>query len=144
MKPIAKKTVRNGSEFQRVLSDRKTSVTPVETKLPSREKCYSENPWQHHFPVEVTQERRYTADNYPFFITNIDRNSYIVITPSELGICLGWKGQYICCVTRGREGRGGEGRGGEGRGGEGVREGGGERGGRGGREGRDDCYTLLF
>ena len=43
-----------------------------------------------------------------------------------LGLCLGWKGQCICCVARGRggeervgEGRGGEGRGGEGRGGEG-------------------------
>ena len=54
-----------------------------------------------------------------------------------LGLCLGWKGQCIRCVTRGRElgregGRGGEGRGGEGRGGEGR---GGE--GRGGREGGD-------
>ena len=33
-----------------------------------------------------------------------------------LGLCLGWKGQFICCVTRGREGgRGWEGRGGDGR-----------------------------
>ena len=51
----------------------------------------------------------------------------------QLGLCLGWKGLCIRCVTRGkggegegrggdgtgREGRGGEGRGGEGRGGEG-------------------------
>ena len=29
-----------------------------------------------------------------------------------LGLCLGWKGQYICCVIRGR--KGGEGRGEEG------------------------------
>ena len=44
----------------------------------------------------------------------------------KLGLCLGWKGQCICCVTRGRgeEGMGGKGRGGEGRGGEGGREGG--------------------
>ena len=52
-----------------------------------------------------------------------------------LGLCLGWKGQWICCVTRGREG----GIGGEGRevgsevGREGLREGG--RGGEGGRLG---------
>ena len=35
----------------------------------------------------------------------------------SLGLCLGWKGQLICCVTRegGREGRReGRGRGGEG------------------------------
>ena len=55
----------------------------------------------------------------------------------KLGLCLGWKGQRICCVTRGREGgREGEG-GGEGRGGEGGREG--ERGGEGRRgEGRGE------
>ena len=40
----------------------------------------------------------------------------------KLGLCLGWKGQWICCVTRGREGEGGgEGRGREGR--DGGREG---------------------
>ena len=33
----------------------------------------------------------------------------------KLGLCLGWKGQCICCVTRG--GRGGEGGGREGGGG---------------------------
>ena len=66
-------------------------------------------------------------------------------------LCLGWKGQLICCVTRGMEGgseggRDGEGRGGErrgadgrggerrgGKGGKGWREGG--RGGEGGRRG---------
>ena len=57
-----------------------------------------------------------------------------------LGLCLGWKGQWICCVTRGREGGiGGEGRevGSEG-GREGLREGGREvGGGDGGREGRE-------
>ena len=37
----------------------------------------------------------------------------------QLGLCLGWKGQCICCVTRGRDG-GREGR--EGRGGEGGEE----------------------
>ena len=51
---------------------------------------------------------------------------------TELGLCLGWKGQLIRCVTRGREG-GREGR----RGGEG------REGGDGGREGRDDCYTYY-
>ena len=60
-------------------------------------------------------------------------------TPSdELGFCLGWKGQCICYVTRGRGREGGrEGRGGEGK--EGGREGrAGWRGGReGGREGRE-------
>ena len=44
-----------------------------------------------------------------------------------LVLCIGWKGQWICCVTRGRErgkgGKGGEGRGREGRGGR-VGEGG--------------------
>ena len=68
---------------------------------------------------------------------------------TQLGLCLGWKGQWMCCVARGREGgrggegrggegrgRGGEGRGGEGRGGEGRGGEGGEgRGGRGGRGG---------
>ena len=51
---------------------------------------------------------------------------------SELGLCLGWKGQLICWRER-REGKGGWGReGGEGREG-GWGEGGGEReGGRGG------------
>ena len=53
----------------------------------------------------------------------------------KLGLCLGWKGQLICCVTGGREGgregKGREGRGGEGRGGEG-RVGEGREGGRGG------------
>ena len=47
-------------------------------------------------------------------------------------LCLGWKGQCICCVTRGREG-GSEGMGGEGW--EGGREGGGRGGREGGREG---------
>ena len=65
-----------------------------------------------------------------------------------LGLCLGWKGQLIRCVTRreggrvgGREGRGGEGgrEGGREEGGRGGRE----RGGRGGREGRADCYTYY-
>ena len=65
-----------------------------------------------------------------------------------LGLCLGWKGQRICCVTRGREvegrGRGGEGRGWEGR--EGGMEGGreGERGGEGrGGEGRGGEMTVI-
>ena len=44
---------------------------------------------------------------------------------NQLGLCLGWKGQWIRCVTRGREGGGGEGR----------------EGGNG--EGRDDCYTYY-
>ena len=57
---------------------------------------------------------------------------------------IGWKGQCICCVTRGREGgrregRGGEGRGGEGRGGEGR---GGE--GKGGREGEKGCMLYIL
>ena len=77
---------------------------------------------------------------YPVIPTGI-----LTVTTKKrtLGLCLGWKGQGISCVTRGREGgegRGGEGRVGEGRGG---REGGKERGGRGGREGRDDCYTYY-
>ena len=56
----------------------------------------------------------------------------------RLGLCLGWKGQYICCVTKGREGegRGGEGRGGEGRGGKG-------RGGEGGRRGMTVIHILM-
>ena len=82
---------------------------------------------------------------------------------TELGLCLGWKGQWICCVTRGdggREGEGGKDEGGrKGRGWrevvgrEGGREGGreegreggqgeGREGGEGGREGRGDCYTY--
>ena len=44
-----------------------------------------------------------------------------------LGLCLGWKGQGICCVTRGEGGREGK----EGN----MKEGRGE-GGRGGRGGR--------
>ena len=48
---------------------------------------------------------------------------------NKLGLCLGWKGQCIYCVTRGERGREGGGR--EGRGGEGREVG----GGRGGREG---------
>ena len=50
----------------------------------------------------------------------------VKIESSLLWLCLGWKGQGICCVTRGREGvreGGREGGGGEGRGG---REGGSE------------------
>ena len=47
----------------------------------------------------------------------------------KLGLCLGWKGQLICCVTRRREGR------------EGMVGRGGEESGGGGREGRDDYYT---
>ena len=53
----------------------------------------------------------------------------------ELGICLGWKGQCICCVTRGREG-----------GREGRREGGkeGAEGGRGGREGGMTVIHIII
>ena len=72
----------------------------------------------------------------------------------QLGLCLGWKGQLICCVTTGREGgRGREGMrqaGREGRregGREGLREGGRGRreGGReGGREvGREGGMTVI-
>ena len=59
----------------------------------------------------------------------------------KLGLCLGGKGQWICCVTRGgwREGVGREGERREGREGMGG-EGGRGEGGRG--EGRDDCYTY--
>ena len=53
-----------------------------------------------------------------------------LVASTKLGLCLGWKGQCICCVTRGREG----GRGGRERGREGGRE---VRGGDGGRRGRE-------
>ena len=70
----------------------------------------------------------------------------LVLKSSELGLCLGWKGnEFVVSLEGGREGgRGGEGRGGdgEGRGGEGEERRGRERGG-GGREGRDDCYTYY-
>ena len=71
-----------------------------------------------------------------------------------MGLYLGWKEQWICCVTRGREGRevrvgrvegrGGEGRGGEGRGGE-ERGGEGRGGGEGGegREGGSGGMTVI-
>ena len=61
-------------------------------------------------------------------------------TRKILGLCLGWKGQWICCVTRGEGERGGEGREGGREGGrdEGGRGGGGREGGReGGRGGRE-------
>ena len=59
---------------------------------------------------------------------------------AKLGLCLGWKEQWICCITRGRQGgKGGERRGGEGRGGKG-REGRGWEGRVG--EGRNDCYAY--
>ena len=67
----------------------------------------------------------------------------------ELGLCLGWKGQCICCVTRGGGREGGEGRGGRevGRGGDGWREGGmggGWGGGGGGREGGMNVIHILI
>ena len=56
-----------------------------------------------------------------------------------LWLCLGWKGQWICCVTRGREG--GKGGGEEGReGGHNVGEGGREEG---GREGMTVIHILM-
>ena len=64
-----------------------------------------------------------------------------------LGLCLGWKGQRICCVTRGREGgRGGDGMGWEGRGGDGRggREGEREKGGEGGRGGMTVIHIILM
>ena len=60
--------------------------------------------------------------------------------PIKLGLCLGWKGQWICCVTRGREGaEGREGRGGREGGREGERREGEKREGerREGREGEE-------
>ena len=54
---------------------------------------------------------------------------HYVVTGVLLGLCLGWKGLCIRCVTRGREGR--EGRGGEGRGRGGEESGGEGRGGEG-------------
>ena len=61
------------------------------------------------------------------------RTEHYQLASNKLGLCLGWKGQCICCVTRegGREG-GREGR----EGGEGGREGGRQGGREGGREGR--------
>ena len=62
-----------------------------------------------------------------------------------LGLCLGWKGQLICCVTRGRKGREGgrEGGGGRWREVEGGMEVEGEREVGGGREGgEDDLYIF--
>ena len=71
----------------------------------------------------------------------------------KLGLCLGWKGQCICCVTRGREGGREGGRGGTpregglgrlGREGRGGREGGREGGRDGGRErGREGGMTVI-
>ena len=71
---------------------------------------------------------------------------------SILGLCLGWKGQLIYCVTRGEGGDGGRGgslgeggrEGGEGgrEGGRGGREGGREGGGE-GREGMTVIHTLI-
>ena len=61
-----------------------------------------------------------------------------------LGLCLGWKGQYICCITRGMEGgRGGRDGGREvGEGGRERREGG--RGREGGMEGgREGGMTVI-
>ena len=51
------------------------------------------------------------------------RNKDCIGVMSKLELCLRWKGQLICCVTRGREG------------GRGWRAGGREGGSEGGREG---------
>ena len=48
-------------------------------------------------------------------VTLICPNKATTIGSNQLGLCLSWKGQCICYVTRMREG--GEGSGGEGRGG---------------------------
>ena len=66
------------------------------------------------------------------------RTEHYQIASNKLGLCLGWKGQLICCVTRrgGREG-----------GSHGGRQGGKQAGRVGGREGGreggvTDCYTY--
>ena len=68
---------------------------------------------------------------------------------NTLGLCLGWKGQSICCVTRGREGEREGGReGGEGRAGQGREGGGGGKGrggaGRGGEGGEGDLLVFVL
>ena len=101
----------------------------ITTRLPSKEHLR----WQQTMKLLAYRESTHTILTCPYHKSNPLLRytrlfcSWTTMACTQLRLCLGWKGQWICCVTiikeGGREGRdGGEGR--EGReGGEGGREG---------------------